>query len=50
MGALFDLADRAEAQLFQGLVIQLTAIVVARARTRPDHHHNVNLLMNGSVS
>src|SRR5215211_3752868 len=50
MGALFDLADGPDAQLLKGLVIQFAAVVVAHARTRPDHHHKVNLLMNGLVS
>jgi hypothetical protein len=36
MSALFDLPDGADAQLLQGLVIQLAAIVLAHARTRPD--------------
>jgi hypothetical protein len=31
-------------------VVKLAAVVVAHARTRPDHHHEVNLLMNGLVS
>jgi hypothetical protein len=30
-------------------VIQLAAIVLAHTQTRPDHHHNVNLLVNGLV-
>jgi hypothetical protein len=50
MGALFDLADGAETQLLQGPVIQLTAVIVAHARTRPDPDHKVNLLVNGLVS
>jgi DDE superfamily endonuclease len=50
MGAVFDLADRADAQLFQGLVIQLAAVVLAHARTRPDPDHKVNLLVNGLVT
>jgi hypothetical protein len=44
--SLFDLADRADPQLLQGLVIELAAVVVAHARTRPDHHRKVNLLLN----
>jgi hypothetical protein len=44
MGAVFDLADRADAQLLQGLVIQLAAVVLAHARTRPDHDRNVTYL------
>jgi hypothetical protein len=28
MGALFDLTNRTDAQLFQGLVIQLAAVVI----------------------
>jgi hypothetical protein len=35
--------------LLQGLVIQLAAVVIAHARTRPDHYHKVNLLVNGLV-
>jgi hypothetical protein len=31
-------------------VIQLAAIVLAHTQTRPDHHHNVNLLVNGLVT
>jgi hypothetical protein len=31
-------------------VVKLAAIVVAHARTRPDHHHEVNLLVNGLVT
>jgi hypothetical protein len=50
MGALLDLADRAEAQLLQGLVVQLAAVVLAHPRTRPDSYRNVNLLVNGLVS
>ena len=50
IGTLLDLADRADPQLFQGLVVELAAVVVAHARTRPDHDHKVNLLMNGLVS
>jgi hypothetical protein len=42
MGALLDLPDRADTQLFQGLVVKLAAIVLAHARTRPDHDHEVN--------
>jgi hypothetical protein len=42
MSALLDLPDRADTQLLQGLVVKLAAIVVAHARTRPDHHHEVN--------
>jgi hypothetical protein len=49
MGALLNLADGPDAQLLQGLVIQLAAVVIAHARTRPDHHHKVNLLVNGLV-
>jgi len=49
MGAVFDLADRADAQLLQGLVVQLAAVVLAHARTRPDHDQKVNLLVNGLV-
>jgi len=49
MGALLDLADCAKAQLLQGLVIQLAAVVIAHARTRPDPYHKVNLLMNRLV-
>jgi hypothetical protein len=50
MGALLDLADRADPQLLQGPVIQLAAIVVAHARTRPDSDYKVNLLVNGLVA
>src|SRR4029453_3047054 len=50
MGALLNLADRADPQLLQGLVIQLAAVVIAHARTRPDPHHKVNLLVNGLVT
>jgi hypothetical protein len=50
MGALFDLADRTNAQLLQGLVVELAAVVVAHARTRPDCYRKVRLLMNGLVS
>jgi hypothetical protein len=49
MGTLLDLADCATAQLLKSLVIQLAAIVVAHAPTRPDRHHKVKLLMNGLV-
>jgi hypothetical protein len=35
--------------LLQGLVVELAAVVVAHARTQPDHHNKVNLLMNGLV-
>jgi hypothetical protein len=31
-------------------VIQLAAVVVAHARTQPDHHRKIKLLMNGLVS
>jgi hypothetical protein len=31
-------------------VIELAAVVLAHARTRPDHHHKVNLLVNGLVT
>jgi hypothetical protein len=31
-------------------VIQLAAVVIAHARTRPDHYHKVNLLVNGLVT
>jgi hypothetical protein len=34
MGALSDLADGPEAQLLQGLVIKLAAVVLAHAPTR----------------
>ena len=44
MGALLDLADRPEAQLLRGLVIQLAAVVVAHAPTRPDPHHKSTYL------
>jgi hypothetical protein len=50
MGALFDLADGPDAQLLQGLVVEFAAVVIAHTRTRPDHHHQVNLLVNGSVT
>jgi hypothetical protein len=50
MGALLDPADGADAQPLQGLVIQFAAVVLAQARTRPDRHHKVNLLMNGLVA
>jgi len=46
MSPLFDLADRADAQLLQGLVIQLAAVVLAHSQTRPDHHQKVDLLVN----
>jgi hypothetical protein len=36
--------------LLQGLVVQLAAVVIAHARTRPDHYHKVNLLVNGLVT
>ena len=49
MGALLDPANRAEAQLLQGLVIQFAAIIIAHARTRPELDHKVNLLVNGLV-
>jgi hypothetical protein len=49
MSPVFDLADCADAQLLQGLVIQLAAVVLAHARTRPDPNHKVNLLVNGLV-
>jgi hypothetical protein len=50
MGALFDPADGAEAQLLQGLVIEFAAVVLAHGRTRPDPDHKVNLLVNGLVT
>jgi len=49
VGALLDLADRADAELLKRLVVELAAIVVAHARTQPDHHNKVNLLMHGLV-
>jgi len=49
MGALFYLPDGADAQLLQGLVVQLAAVVLAHARTRPNLDHEVNLLVNGLV-
>jgi hypothetical protein len=36
--AVLDLADRADAQLLQGLVVELAAVVVTHAKTRPDCH------------
>jgi hypothetical protein len=50
MGALLDLADRANAQLLKGLVVELAAVAVAHARTRPDCYPEVKLLMNGLVT
>ena len=50
MGALFALADRSDAQLLQGLVVELAAVVIAHAPTRPDPNRKVNLLVNGLVS
>src|SRR5829696_3176526 len=49
MGTLLDLADGADAQLLQGLVVEFAAVVLAHAWTRPDRHHKVKLLMNGLV-
>jgi hypothetical protein len=49
MGALLDLADGADPQLLQGLVIELAAVVVTHAGTRPECHRKVKLLMNGLV-
>jgi hypothetical protein len=31
-------------------VVEFAAVVIAHARTRPDHHHKVNLLVNGLVT
>jgi hypothetical protein len=50
MSALLDPANRADAQLLQSPVIQLAAVIIAHARTRPEPDHNVNLLVNGLVS
>src|SRR5215211_6366374 len=50
MGTLLDLADGADAQLLQGLVVEFAAVVLAHAWTRPDRHHKVKLLMNGLVT
>jgi hypothetical protein len=50
MGALLALADGADAQLLQGLVVEFAAVVLAHAWTRPDRHHKVKLLMNGLVT
>src|SRR5205823_4693398 len=50
MHAVLDLPDGADAQLLQGLVVELAAVVVAHAATRSNHHHNVKLLMNALVS
>jgi hypothetical protein len=47
MGALLDLANCAEAQLLQGLVIQLAAVVLAHAGLEQNPNHTVNLLVNG---
>jgi hypothetical protein len=45
-----DLADRPDPQLLQGLVVELAAVVLAHAPTRPDPYPKVNLLVNGSVT
>jgi hypothetical protein len=50
MGAAFDLANRAEAQLLQGRVIELAAVVLAHAGLDQNPDHNVNLLVNGLVT
>jgi hypothetical protein len=50
VGALLDLTDRTNTQLLEGLVVELAAVVVAQARTRPNPVQIVKLLMNGLVS
>src|SRR4029453_3192129 len=50
VGPLLDLADRADAQLLQGLMVELAAIVLAHCGPRPDPAHIVKLLVNSLVS
>jgi hypothetical protein len=50
MGALFNLANCADAQLLQGLVIQSAAVVLAHAVDSTRFRRQVNLLVNGLLS